>query len=127
MKADYALNYLSEFHRILKPGAILYFQLPEPQTKSIWKRIQHIKVIEFLLFPILWPIEYLITPFFIKTFPNLKLALPKSPKMQMHGVPHEMVKSHIKHLGMTLLATWPDNKCGPKYSSFTYVCKKKNA
>lgn len=116
MKPEYAKNYIKEFVRILKPGGILFFQLPTSFVypgESMQKRNLMQKIKSKLK---RWGrnIRQEIIP-----YPG-----PSSPIMEMYGTPEEEMITFLNTLDMEILDIMTDQRQAMQWNNNQYILKK---
>jgi SAM-dependent methyltransferase len=104
------LNWIVEFIRVLSPGGVLVFQLPDELSmrrriqgrRRLWSLLQFLGLREGFLYQSLG-----LTP------------------IRMTGVSSDRVQRVMKQAGAEIIRVEPDTKAGADYRSFTYFGRKK--
>lgn len=117
MEPGYALGYLTEFVRILKPGGILVFQMPDresdtdsralvPTLRRWWKSLLGER--GFRRADNLW--QTLLAGF--------------RPRMEMYGARPEDLSRHLRSAGARMLDVWPNDHAGGRWVSYWYAATR---
>ena len=105
MEPQYARVYLREFVRILRPGGLLAFQVPDsPDYRHIGNKLRKAA-----------------PAFVIRAF--RKLAYGRGPRMEMHTIPREEVIDMLEGEGAKLLAVENDESARQFISYVFYASK----
>ena len=105
MPPRFARRYILEFLRVLKPGGLLIFQIPD-QPKSFIKRLlQPLKPTAF------W-----------RTYQRLRYG--QRPVMNMYGIPKPDVLQLLAQNNGDLLDVRPDTSADAAWTSFRYAVQK---
>ena len=112
MPSQYAVSYVSEFLRVLRPGGIAIFQIPsEELTRSASTNRAIRAVINSL--PSQWREEL-----HRRRRPRRERELP------LYGIPREKVIRAVEHRGGHLLACIKDQAAGPTWLSYHYIVQR---
>lgn len=103
------LAWIAEFVRVLRPGGVAIFQLPDSPSfrrsiqgrRRLWSLLRYLGLRENLLYE--------------------KLGL--SP-VGMKGIPPGRIREHMEGLGMKILRVEEDEKAGAHYRSYTYFAQR---
>lgn len=103
------LAWIAEFVRVLRPGGVIIFQLPDRPSfrrsiqgrRRLWALLRYFGLRESVLYE--------------------KLGL--SP-VGMKGIPPLQIREHMENLGMKILGVEEDEKAGAHYRSYTYFAQK---
>jgi SAM-dependent methyltransferase len=110
MPAPLALAYVSEMLRVLRPGGIAVFQLPErhgpPQGMFDQRRLP---------------------PSVRNRLAQVKARVTRRPTMEMHPVSAYDVARTVEASGACIRAVWPDDHAGALCLSLTYVVAAEGA
>lgn len=112
MKPEYALRYLEEFLRVLKPGGILLFQIPSEKRTTGAKKFKNF----FKNLLPSWIRE------FHKNYRRRKGSL--SALMEMHCLKKEKVLAFFENRGCAVVDIVEDDACGKGYRSYRYCVVK---
>ena len=107
MPQDIALGYVREFLRVLRPGGIAVFQIPEAHGSP-----------ERLLD------ERRLSPSTRNRLVQLKARLLRRPAMEMHPIPAATVLDEVGRAGGRLRSLTPDRFAGSLCLSLTYAVEK---
>jgi SAM-dependent methyltransferase len=93
----FSCAYIREFARLLAPGGIAAFQIPEcPANTPVGLAMRVVPV------PLLRPLR----------------------KMDMYGVPPAKVEAILESGGLRLASAYPDQAAGPNWKSYFYIAVK---
>lgn len=113
MEPRYSTQYLREFHRILKPGGVLFFQLPSEPVNTKPGAIIKIKRIIKLLLP-------------TKLFGLYKkIRYGNTPVMEMYGIKNNEVIDFLNKNGYAVIDALQNTYAGDNWISYQYCAKKK--
>jgi ubiquinone/menaquinone biosynthesis C-methylase UbiE len=127
MEERYALNYIAEFMRILKPGGILYFQIP---TKKIIQDDLKKNRKRNSLYLRLKSIIQALCPFLRKEriahwLEILKLKKTDSQKLiKMYYISEKTIRETIGRQGGKTVATISNESCGDAFESKSFIVTK---
>lgn len=104
VEPEYAKRYLGEFARVLKPGGLLYFQLPSGNTRD-WRGLLY-RIAPARLLPALfrWKHGY--------------------ASYEMHAVPREAVIATLEEAGCDILETSSDASPGAGWVGGCYLARR---
>ncbi len=113
MQPRYALRYIKEFLRVVKPGGIVMFQMPAaPKTFDPAGR-------------------FLVKGFLLSVIPKKVLDLVfrkikyyNRPRMEMYAIPQSRLTRLVKENGATVLDVVADEMAGKYWMSFRYCVRK---
>jgi SAM-dependent methyltransferase len=100
----YARDYIREFVRVLRPGALVIFQLPGRRTGRRSAARRYIPAPVFRLY--------------------LRVRYRDHPAATMNGMPREEVVALVDSLGAEVLDVEPNNAAGAGWESFLYYCRR---
>ncbi len=95
-----ALAYVGEFVRLLAPGGVALFQLPE-RYHGLWPAVR--RRLPAPVLPALWRL------------------MRRTPYMEMNETPRAQVERAVRDAGGSLLHVLPDTMAGPRWTSWKYV------
>jgi ubiquinone/menaquinone biosynthesis C-methylase UbiE len=122
IKPKYSKKYIKEFLRILAPGGLLIFQIPDHQTynyrlSKFIKRNRYTKP----LYVICLKLAYVLN---IITYNNPRLDVNKGGVYDMNGILKKEVIKIIKNNKGTLLLTEKNQSAGKQWISYLYFVSK---
>lgn len=112
----YSKNYLREFMRILKPGGVSVFQLPDRRSMSRSQKLTT-RVKDF--------IRWVLSENFVNGFKAFKQLFSKGPYMEMNAVPQTEVEALIREHGGEIVDIRRDSESGDNWISYQYTVLKK--
>jgi SAM-dependent methyltransferase len=117
-----AAGYVRELIRVLAPGGVLMFQLPEPMGSPLKN---------FLDAPVTGDgLKQRLPRSVIRAYRCLKyayLVVTSGPRMKMYGLPYEQVADLVVQSGGTVVRAVPDQSHGvPEVRGFAYWVRKPN-
>ena len=118
MRPEYSRQYLAEFARILRPGGVMVFQLPDRPTR--WRRTASfasalVKGLSMRLDRGA-PQENAVNPHHHEALANLH--------MEMYGVPRREVADRLAAGDVRVVAADRDKLAGKPWLSWVYYCQK---
>ena len=99
MRTEYALAYVSEFIRLLRPDGAAYFQSPT---------------------------RFLVKDDINFSFANHNMK-EGSARIEMHAHSREKIESTVEKAGGSIIETFPDHSAGDAFESVCYLVGRKNA
>lgn len=124
MKPEYALQYIGEFIRLLKPGGAIVIQEPTEKLVLASPTVQPkpepvgFKVLLKKLIP-----QPLLNWYYKIRLDYLLSKHEQLPKMEMYGVPVEQMKAFVQDHGAVVRAVVPDYSCND-WASVCYCITK---
>lgn len=107
-------KYLKEFVRILKPGGLLIFQLPDTRfAKNLTSKQKFNKSLKRLL-P-MWALRL-----------QRRVVFRGQPIMEINAIPKRSILRLMKKHGMTFIDAFEDQKAKEDWVSWQYCFKKQN-
>ena len=120
IRAGIVERYIPELVRVLQPGGVLMFQLPEVHSVDSLRTFERAAVVGSF--------KQRLPKGIVLAWRRLKYALltrgPRSAKMEMYGMDREEVEAHIRDAGGRLLEAKPDQSHGPEGKGFEYWVTK---
>ena len=120
IRAGIVERYIPELIRVLQPGGVLMFQLPEVHSVDSLRTFERAAVVG--------PLKQRLPKGVVLAWRRLKYALlthgPGSARMEMYGMDREEVEGHIRDGGGVLLEAKPDDSHGPEGSGYEYWVTK---
>ena len=110
-----AKRYLKEFFRVLKPGGVMYVQIPDswdPSSRKFWEYLRKEPSIPILIYKLTRRIVIRV------------LYSRKKQSMEMHFLPASKVITLIQRLKLSLISVVRDDSCGEAVNSFNYIALK---
>jgi SAM-dependent methyltransferase len=95
MPPPLARGYVREFHRVVRPGGVVVFQLPTAPARNL-------------------------SGVALRLLPE-PVAVRLRKGMEMHGTPEADVRGLVEGLGARLVTADPDTSAGPRWQSRLYV------
>ncbi len=95
MPPPLALGYVREFHRVVRPGGVVVFQLPTAPARDL-------------------------SGLALRLLPE-PVAVRLRRGMEMHGTPEAEVRASVDALGARLVTADADTSAGPRWQSRLYV------
>ena len=111
MPPDFAKRYIREFARLLAPGGLLVFQVPDRRIPR-----QSAGVKEFILDIVPAPL--------LDFYRDCKLKFLNKPVMQIFGIEIQDVKNLLAEEGLLLFDAQENQEAGPGWTSFRYFCER---
>lgn len=109
IRPEYAKGYLREFARLLAPGGVIVFQVPDSVRRPSWFRRR-----------VMIPLETTLRRFRRKQPPAAE-PLMVTRFMEMHCVPEPEVVAVLSACGVDVVAAEPDDAAGAHFISKRYV------
>jgi SAM-dependent methyltransferase len=113
-------GYIPELIRVLEPGGVLMFQLPEVMSVDSRRVFEEAPVVGN-------PLKRRIPKPVVLAWRKVKYAFLTTaggPQIEMFGIEREEVEAHIRAAGGRLLEALPDNSHGPDGKGFEYWVTK---
>jgi SAM-dependent methyltransferase len=113
-------GYIPELIRVLEPGGVLMFQLPEVMSVDSRRVFEEAPVVGN-------PLKRRLPKSLVLAWRKLKYAFLTTaggPQIEMFGIVREEVEAVIRAAGGRVLAALPDNSHGPDGSGFEYWVTK---
>jgi SAM-dependent methyltransferase len=122
IRAGIVERYIPELIRVLQPGGVLMFQLPEVHSVDSLRTFERAPVVGN-------PLKRRLPKGLVLAWRRLKYALlthaPGGPaQMEMFGMDREEVEGLIRDAGGVLLEAKPDDSHGPEGNGFEYWVTK---
>lgn len=106
MEPRFSKRYLAEFVRILRPGGLLIFQLPDRPDESVgWIRATAPAIVR-------------------RAWRRLKRAAGRQGLMEMHGIPRETVVGLLESAGAEVVAVRDNDTSAPGWHSLRYAARR---
>ncbi len=100
MRPEFSRSYIAEFCRLVRPGGVVFFQLPTHRTTAL-KRLRGAAG---------------------RTMRKVRRSLlGGEPVMEMYGTPRKDVEALLTTGGLRVLDVLPDELAGPSWQSFRYL------
>jgi SAM-dependent methyltransferase len=113
IEPGYAQNYLREFMRLLKPGGVLVFQLPDHVLPAYVRKQRIKRLVPASLFQLYRRLRY--------RMPSYGADSADEPTMEMYGTPRDAVVALIESCRGTICETQQDTHAGNWISYRYYV------
>lgn len=101
-------KYLAAFYRILKGNGILVFQMPDRFINPFFDVLWNNRISQRYLYHILFTLKY--------KYKNV---------IETYGIKKPKMAIYLNSLGFSVIESIPNRSAGPKWTSYTYYCRKR--
>ncbi len=121
---EYSRVYLAEFIRVLRPGGVLVFQLPDRRTnEAVVPAAGSAAAQPPSLKRFYWAAREALHNLRLRWIYRLRI-LRNAPIIPMHGIARAEVEKLLQDAGARLVDAQPDTSAGPQWVSYRYCVQK---